>query len=429
MAGLLTRIETAAPRHPRASITTAQELADELTRMMLVGSSDSAIPVTPERAAREPTVFVCLRVLGESLGQLPLIVQRKADNGEREIVKDHRVARLLGKNGQPNTFQTPFEFRETATRHVALRGNGYAVKVRVGGELRELLPVHPSRVTVEQDERWQLRYKVRIPNGGTETLGPDDLFQIRGPSDDGIRGVDIVTHLADTIGLSLAQIKDQNRLFSTAARLGLVLQTDASLGDEAYRRLKESVDEQHAGIDNARKTMILEEGLKAEKVSMTAEEAQSLESRKFQRSLLASLWRIPPHMVGDLDKATFSNIENLARQFVDYALAPWLNRWEGTLSLHFLTPSEREDGLQIKLDPRVLLRGDHKTRAEFYNKGISGRWLNPNEVRELEDRAPYDGGEEFRNPAIEPAGTPDGNDDDAAAEDRSNSDGTQNDKD
>lgn len=352
-----------------------------------------------------PTVNSAVRVISESVAQLPFGVFRREDDGSRTRLRDHPVDRLFSTHGRPNDWMSAFEMKELLTRQVAIRGNGYAFKNVVGeGRLRELLPMHPKRVEVEQNEDWRITYTVNRDQKSRQILTPRQVFHLRGPSDNGFTGVDIVAQMRDAIGLALAQDRDAAKIFANGARIANVLEHPGTLTPETADRIKQSFNEIYSGIENSHKTAVLEEGMKLSKAGMTAEERQSLESRKLSRSILASIWRIPPHMVGDLERATFSNIEDLARQFVDYALVPWLNRWEQAIEQQLFSEQDRADGLIAKFDARGLLRGDAQTRAEFYASGITNRWMNPNEVREKEDLPPYEGGERFANPAIEPSG-------------------------
>jgi len=386
----------------QAAISSAPEL-DEFFRLAIGGPASSGVPVTPTSALGQTTVATALKVLSESVAQLPFKVVRERDDGTNEVVKGHPLMKLLSQRGKPNGWQTPFRFREQLTRDVAYRGNGFARITRVRGQIRELIPISPGRVSVVQSPDFQLTYKITMADGKPQEFEPADIFHIVGPSSNGFTGDDTVNQQKDAIGLALAQDKDNARIFKNGARVGAVLEHPNQLGEEAAKRLKESFEEIYAGSDNSHKTAVLEEGMKLKTAAMTSEEAQALESRKFQRSVIASIWRIPPHMVGDLEKSTFSNIENLARQFVDYALMPWLDRWEQEAGCQLLTDTDRAAGLFIELDPNQLLRGDSKARADMWTKGIGGRWLNPNEVRNELNLPPYDGGEAFLNPAIDTA--------------------------
>ena len=384
----------------QASANSAPEL-DELLQNALGGNATSGVPVTARSALGQPTIATALRVISETVAQLPFAVYVEDDNGIAEKVDGHRLSALLGRRGKPNSWQTPFAFREQLTRDVAYRGNGFAHKVTVRGELRELNPIAAARVTVKQADNLVLTYEVAMSGGNKRIFRADEIFHVMGPSSNGFVGDDILSLMKNTFGLALAQDEDTARVFKHGARLAGVLQHPGKIGEEAAKRLKETFENIYTGVENSHKTAVLEEGMEYKTTSMTAEESQSLDSRKYQRGLIAAIWRIPPHMVGDLEKATFSNIENLARQFIDYAMMPWLERWEQTIGCQLLTDEERAAGLFVGLDVEEFLRGDSKTRADVWSKAIVGRWLNPNEIRQMQNRKPYEGGDEFINPAIQ----------------------------
>ncbi len=402
MTTILEWIRSRRHKEVNAAINSAPEL-DEFFRLALGGPAASGVAVTPTSGLTHPTVATSLKVISESVAQLPFTVVRELDDGTNEIVKDHPLMKLLGRHGKPNAWQTPFRFREGLTRDAAYRGTGYAIITRARGQIRELIPIAHGRVTPKQDVDFRLTYKILMSDGKPQEFRSEDIFRIVGPSSNGFSGDDTLSQQKDTIGLGLAQEKDTARIFKNGARLGAVLEHPEKLSEEAAKRLKESFNDIYQGVDNAHKTAVLEEDMKFKKAAMTSEEAQALQSRKHQRGLIASIWRIPPHMVGDLEKSTFSNIENLARQFIDYSLMPWIDRWEQDAGCQLLTDAERADGLFIEIDPRQFLRGDSKARADMWTKGIASRWFNPNEIRKELNLPPYPEGNEFFNPAIDTA--------------------------
>lgn len=371
-------------------IDSSQKLAEYLSFLGRV--SAAGIRVNPYNAMRCHAVSSSLKVLTESVAQLPINVFQIDKNGRKPASLS--LQRVIGTHGKPNTWQSSFDLREWATRHVALRGNAYFYKNIVRGELRELLPIHPDRVTVEQKDNFALSYEVSQQDGSKRTYTQKEIFHLRGPGNESFVGDDLVTQHAETIGLCIAQEQFAAYMFSNGVNNKGVLTHPGKLGDEAYKRLKESFNENFAGLENSHKALILEEDMKWVQTNQNLQESQLLDSRKLQRSIIASLWRVPPHMIGALENSTFSNIENLARQFVDYALMPWLTRFEQSMQLQLMSDVERQNH-QIKFNANALLRGDAKTRAEFYNKLHTIAALNPNEIRELEDMNPYDGGDEF----------------------------------
>lgn len=383
------------PQNSDNSITTSQELSAWINT---IAATAAGITVTHKEAMKCPAVKISIMVLAESVAQLPFNIIREKEGGQRDTAKNNPVHLLLSTKGKPNGWQSSFDFRRLLTRWVAARGNAYALKQTVGGTLQALAPVHPDRVRVEQEDDWRLVYLVRSKNGAELRFDQQDIFHLRGHSDDGITGEDPIKENADTIALALAQDRFASRMFSNGVNHSGVLEVPGSMKDDAFKRLKESFTEKYTGVDNSHNFIILENGIKFNKSSMTFEQAQLLDSRKLQRSILASLWRIPPHMIGDLEKATFSNIENLARQFVDYALMPWLDLWQQAIQTQLLTPSQLISH-SAKFNVKGLLRGDAKTQADLYSSAYQNAWMSPNEIREKEDMPPREGGDEYAKPA------------------------------
>jgi HK97 family phage portal protein len=397
--GFLERFQAAGTsRAAPQAYGSAAQLADALDAA-LDGPRAAGVPVTPRSAMMQTTVFVAVRVISETMAQLPLVVVRKRRDGGSDPVTDHPVAQLLGDGGQPNAFQTPFEMVEFLTRHAAL-GNGYAFVNRVDGgrRVQELLPVHPRRMTVRMDDAWGVTYKIGVQQGVPIEVGPENMLHLRGPSDVGYVGDDLVRMHADAIGLGLAQDRSAARMFANGARLPGFLKSAKPLDPDAVKKLRDQFQDLYGGAENAGKTPVLEDGLDWVKASMTGDEAQLAESRGLQRSIIAAIWRVPPHLVGDLSKATFSNIENMARQFVDFGLMPWVLRAEQALGTQLLTEAERRTGLRINLDEQALLRGDLAARTAYYTAMRTAEVLSPNDVRRAEGLNPREGGDNYDNP-------------------------------
>ncbi|MCX4025114.1 phage portal protein [Spartinivicinus marinus] len=356
--------------------------------------TDTNITVTPESAMRCCTVFSCIRVLAESVGQLPLnyFVQQ----GEKRVkATGNRLYHLLKLS--PNSYMTSQELWELCITHLCLRGNFYAYKNTVKGELRELLPLNPDNVEPKLLDDYTLVYDVTFANGSRDILTADQVFHVKGFSVDGIKGVSPISYARNAIGLGLATEKHGAKLFSNGARPGGILSTDQTLNDDVVKRVKQSWDDQYQGLDNAHKVAILEAGLKWVSVGMTSDDAQFLETRKYQRSEICGLFRVPPHMVGDLEKATFSNIEHQAQEFVVNALVPYLTRIEQRIQVSLIPEAKRASHF-AKFNVNSLLRGDMKSRAEFYTKLQQTGSLSPNEIRALEDLDPRDGGDIYLTP-------------------------------
>lgn len=364
-----------------------EEVRKALLENMGVGESASGVTVTVDRAMRLSAVFTCVRILAESVGIIPLHMYRpnSAGNG-KERVRDHWLVKLLNR---PNQFQTSQSFRETLTAHMVLRGAGYAFKNRGLGSsvVRELLPINPARVRTIMDERWNIRHIVQWPDGSEKTFTPDEVLHIPGISDDGVNGVSVLKAARDAMGLGVTLDQHAGATFKNGARIAGVLMHPGKLGDEGAQNVRESWDKQYSGVQNTGKTAVLEEGMKWVQSGMSSEDAQFLESRKFQVPDICRFFRVPPHMAYDLDKATFSNIEHQGSEFITYSLMSWLTRWEQCALLQLLSPAEAEQFF-LEHKTEALLRGDLKARYEAYSQGIQNGILSPDEARAAENMNP-----------------------------------------
>jgi HK97 family phage portal protein len=380
-------------RKEKRTITTPSEL---LERIASSYDAVSGISVTPETAVRHGYVFACVRVLAESIGQLPLHLYRETDK-TKDKAREHPLYALI--HDSPNDFQTAQEFWEMCVAHVALRGNFYALINRVGGRVAELLPLQPTEVEPKQQANWTVVYEVRLADGGKKTYAATDIFHVRGLSFDGITGVSPLTFAREQVGLSMATERHAAKFFSNGAQPLGVLQSDAEepLDEAVYKRMKESWESRHQGGENAHKVAILEGGLKWASTGMSNEDAQMLESRKMSRTEICGLFRVPPTMIADLERATFSNSEQQNRQFVDYSLMPYLTRIESRIKLQLLAERQRASHF-AKFNLGALLRGDMATRADFYTRQLQNGAMSPNEIRELEDMNPREGGDIFLTP-------------------------------
>lgn len=350
--------------------------------------------ITAQRALQLVTVFSCVRVLAESVGMLPCKLYKHVDRGREQVV-DHPVAKLLQM--APNDYMTSQEFWELLVACLALRGNFYAYKVVVLGKVVELLPIDPGSVSPKLTADWQLVYEVTWRDGRRETLGQDKIWHVRLLTLDGFTGLNPVAYARQAIALGLSTEAHGSQLFSNGAVTSGVLSTEQRLTDEAFKRLQTQFNEEHKGLANAHKPMILEMGLSWKPVSLNLEDSQFLETRKFQRAEICGLFRVPPHMVADLEKATFSNIEHQGADFLNNALVPILTRIESRVRVGLLSESERSS-YYAKFNTSALLRGDLKSRLEAYGKGIQWGVWSPNDCREKEDENPRPGGDLYLTP-------------------------------
>ena len=363
-------------RRARKSIPAFERLS-----VLWGGTSQAGVAVNAQTAMQSAAVYSCVQVLAQSIGMLPLCVYAIDDAGIRRRARHHRLWALLQE--QPNSFQTAVEFFEMMSAHLCLRGNAYALINRnAKGQILELIPLHPDQVSVQMQADYRLRYGCTLEGGQRMALATGDVFHVRGLTLNGWLGISPIAYAREAIGLAMATERFGAMLFRNGAKMGGVLEHPGKISKEAADRLRSSFDEAHSG-ENAHRTAILEEGLKWSKVSMTADDSQFLETRKYQRSEIAAIFRVPPHMIGDLERATFSNIEQQSLEFVNFTLMPWLHRIEKAIRRDLLTPAERTR-MMARFNVANLLRGDAAARAAYYQSGIQQGWMTRNEARHAE---------------------------------------------
>jgi len=356
--------------------------------------TSSGVSVTPDTAAALTAVMACVRVIAESVAMLPLIIYRRLPNGDKERAPDHPLFDLL--HNQPNNWQTSYEFWEMLVGHVGLRGNAYAEIVPGRrGAVTQLIPLNPDTVTVEQLGNGTLRYKIKRADNTFRILPQQQVLHIRDLSHNGITGITRIQLHAETVALALAAQIYGSKFFSNDATGRAVLQTDAVLDPEARKNLRDSWLAANTGLANAHKVAVLEEGLKYQQIGVSNEDAQFLQTRKFQVEEIARMFRTPLHKIQNLDKATFSNIEQQAIEFVTDTLMPWLVRIEKAILRDLITESAE---FFAEFLVTGLLRGDTKSRFEAYAIGINTGFMSRNEVRRLENLNAADGLDKFLEP-------------------------------
>lgn len=353
--------------------------------------SSAGVHVDAESAQSIAAVWAAVRLLSRSVAALPLFVYRERKSGGKDRAKDHPLYPVL--HSQPNEYQTSYDWRDGAQGFVSLRGNAYSQIVRdQGNRVLELVPIHTDYVRAGL-LRDRLRYFVRPRGEGSEIpVDPEDMLHLRGPTSDGIMGVDPLTYASRSYGMSIAAEEYGAGLFRDGGMPIGVLSTKESLSDAAWTRLQKEV-EKHGGLINANKKAILEEGLQWQEISFSPEQTQFLESRKFTVTQVAQWFGVPPHMIGDLERSTFNNIEHQAKEFVTYSLRPWLCSHEQRMEVALLSKKERET-YSIRFSVDGLLRGDSKARSEFYRQLFGIGVFSQNDILELEDRNPVPGGDE-----------------------------------
>ena len=347
--------------------------------------SQAGIRVDHDNALQLSAVWACVRIISETIAALPWQVFQYSENSGRERVSGAFEAMLdIKANGEMDAGT----LRETLLGHALTWGNGYAEIERDGfsGRPVALWPIMPDRVAVKRDDDGQLVYEISQSQGKT-LLPARDVFHLHGLGFDGLQGYSVISMAAQSIGLGLATERYGSAFFGNGAIPGLVLQHPAALSAVAYDRIKESWQERHQGPNKAHRPAILEEGMSVEKIGLPPEDSQFLETRKFQTQEICRWYRVPPHKVADLERATFSNIEHQAIEFVQDTILPWTRRLEREAQIKLLGPTQRNRQF-TRLNLKSLLRGDDKSRAEFYDKMRNMGVFSVNEIRALEDMNP-----------------------------------------
>lgn len=392
--GLLQRIWTGQEERS----TLANPDADLLAALG-VQATASGVHVTPESAMRLSAVSACVRLISESIASLPLHVYRRLDERKRVKVIDVPAHRLL--HDEPNPLMTSFTMRETMSAQLLLWGKALAVVIRnQASEPVEILPVHPSRVQIRRSDLIGLVYDVRLPNERTITVGQADMIHVPGLSFDGIESLSPIRYAAQSIGLGIAAEQYGAAFFGNGSTPSGYLTMAERLSPEQVTTLRNSWYASYGGVANSNKTAVLFGGAKFERISIPPSEAQFVEARKFQVAEIARWYRVPPHMIGDLEKATFSNIEHQALEFVTHTLRPWLVRWEQELNRKLFPTSTAgvPSDLYVEFNVDGLLRGDIKSRSDYYIRGRQWGWLSANDIRALENMDPIDNGDVYLSP-------------------------------
>lgn len=356
---------------------------------LLAGSSYAGPAVSEETSLRSTAVYACVRIIAESIASLPLVVFRQEGRNKRRAT-EHRLYPLLHDLANPE--MTSMEWREYALSHAALWGNHWSeIELDDEGRAVALWPLRPDRMEAAFRRPDGVWWGYRMPDQSLRWIPAWRLHHIRGLGVDGVWGLSPIRVVAkQAVGLALATEEFGARFFSNGARPGLLLRHPGKLTPASFERLKRSFSDDFQGLSNAHRVKILEEGMDVTTLGIPPDEAQFLETRKFQVQEIARVFRVPPHMLADLDRATFSNIEHQSLEFVMHTLRPWLVRHEQTIYRDLLTPEERRN-LFARYVVEGLLRGDTASRYAAYTTAINAGWLTRNEARELEDRNPIDG--------------------------------------
>lgn len=358
-----------------------------------MGGSTAGKAVNERSAMQMTAVYACVRILSEAIAGLPLHLYEYGCDGSKEKAVEHPLYFLL--HDEPNKEMTSFVFRETLMTHLLLWGNAYAQVIRNGkGEVIALYPLMPNRMEVNRTDKGQLYYQYTTSSddaptveGSTAVLMPEDVLHIPGLGFDGLVGYSPIAMAKNAIGLAIATEEYGAKFFANGAAPSGVLEHPGTIKDP--QRVRDAWMSQFSGSRNAGKVAVLEEGMKYTPISISPEQAQFLETRKFQINEIARIFRVPPHMVGDLEKSSFSNIEQQSLEFVKYTLDPWVIRWEQSLQRTLLS-SEEKKRYYFKFNLEGLLRGDYASRMTGYATARQNGWMSTNDIRELEnlDRIP-----------------------------------------
>lgn len=367
------------------------------TMLALFGAPPTAAgkAVSPVTAMRCAPVYASVKVLAESVAQLPLHLYQR-DGEAKTRAANHPLYTLL--HDAPNEWTSASEFKADMQTALALWGNAYAFINRVGDDVRELVQIPSDRVEVLTDKlTMEPAYKVTSAEDQVRVYDRTQILHLRTIGLEPNVGLSPIMQAREAIALALAMEEHAARLFGSGARPAGVLKLDRPLTPEALDRIKESWSGAHGGGENSGKTAILESGLDFKPVQFSSVDLQFQEMRRWQIGEIARVFRIPLHMLQDLERTTHANAESLGRQFLTLTLSPWLELWEGAVKRSLLTPEERRT-YYAEFQTDALARADLAQRFTAYAQAVNNGILSPNEVRSLENRSPYPGGDQYRLP-------------------------------
>lgn len=362
--------------------------------------ADAGVATTVHLAENLSVVTACVNAISETAGMLPPHVYQKLPDGSRIEAPDHPVARLFSDG--PNEWQTTPEFIEMLTAHCLLRGNSYAgIRRNNRGEPIALDPYHPDLVSVVEIPRTgRYAYDVSLRQGGTKRLLPEEMLHLKDRSDDGIVGKSRLARARETFGSAIATERYAASTFKNGAAMSGILSHPEAIGEEAAARLGKDFKQTYSGADKAGSVAVLEEGLKWQQISVSPDDAQMLESRKFSTMALARIYRVPPPVIGEFEGGNYSSISEVGRWFYSHTMQPWLNKWE-KLICHSLFSAIGRRTYEVEFDCDLLLRGDMLARFQSYRIAREIGVYNANELRKFEKANPRKdaGGETYFEPA------------------------------
>lgn len=364
----------------------------------LGGNAASGVVVDEKTALSVSTVYRCVAVLCQHIAQLPLHFYRRRDGNGKDKANDHPAARLMRR---PNGLQTSFEMREMLTAHMLLRGNSY-FEITYGGGMQpqQLLPLVPQDVTLVQLPGGKWRYDVRMNDGGVRKLVQEQVLHVPDFSMTGGVGMSRITAMRDVLGYALALERHGSALFRNGASPKLALKVppmQKPLSEEQIERMRRDFNAKFGGVERTGSTVLLENGMELQEYSMSNKDAEYLTSRQFQVTEICRIFGVPPHMVMDLSRSAFSNIEQQSIDFVQHSLQPLCRRIESRLNQSLLSDDDQQEYF-FEFNLAGLLRGDSAARAAYFVAALTNGWMTGNEVRELENFNPLPGGDDLRTP-------------------------------
>lgn len=348
-------------------------------------SSTSGVNINEDTAMRFSAVFACVRVLSETIAAMPIKVYKRRPNGGRDIAYNHPLYRIL--HDEPNEEMTAFKLQETMQSHLVLSGNAYAYKEIDGrGRVKSLKLLNWENIMPERNKKTGKIEYIFDDNGNKITLNYDEIFHISGLGFDGIKGYSPITLAMDAVGLGMAAEQFASYFYSNGANVGGFIELPQAVKDK--EELKNEFTQKFTGLGKSHKVIFLENGMKFQKLVMPLNEAQFIETRKFQIQEIARIYRMPLHLIQDLERATFSNIEHQDLGFIKHTMFPWVVRWEQEINHRLFTSFERQQGYYAEFSMDALLRGDAKSRAEVLHIKRQDGIINANEWRELDNQNP-----------------------------------------
>ena len=353
--------------------------------------SKAGVPVNRETAIKVAAVFACVNIISSAIASLPLVLYKSTANGKEKAIQ-HNLYSIL--HDMPNPVTISFDFWQMLWVNLLLTGDGIAVIKRDNdGTIRELWNVPSANVTIYRNQNTKEKFYVIRDDDKEYKYYPENIFHVQGVRYNRTdSALDPIIIAREALGLSIATEEYGSKYFSQGGNMGGVIEVPDVMGDEAFERFKSSFQQAYTGLGSSHKWLFLEQGAKANKLNSNPDESQFLETRRFQVIEIARFFNVPPHMIMDLERATFSNIEQQSINFVQYCLAPWLKKGEQTIYRDLLNPNDRKKHY-AKFGVNALLRGDSNSRKDFYNTMLQNGVYSPNMVLELEDLNGYEGGD------------------------------------